>query len=332
MLTSLIKLTRWNEWGYSKIPLFFAAGNIWLLSQNFSTGQTYLRFVSWIAFVVLLLAYGYALNDFCDKRADKLAEKQNFMNEIDSSQGLASLVALALAGIIVLVPFYAEKRMVLSAALNFLLATAYSLPPVRFKERGIGGLLVSAVAQRTLPLIVGMSLFHKFDAASCVLTMLFTLIGIRWIILHQLVDLPKDIEADVDTFARRRGYYRTMQLMQKIVFPLEIACLLAWLILITGRHPRVLLILPAYGVWLLIKFLLWRGKGKLFNWNSYWLHPLGDFYEILLPVFLGVMVAFRHHDLIPLVLLQIVWMSPFLFKQIQVIRKLSKKDKTDYML
>lgn len=322
MLTALIRLTRWNEWGYSKIPLFFAAGNAWLLSQNFGTEQTYLRFCSWIGFVVLLLAYGYALNDFCDKRADKLAGKQNFMNEIDSSKGLASLIALVLGGVLVLIPFYYEKRMVLSAALNFLLATAYSLPPVRFKERGIGGLLVSAVAQRTLPLVVGMSLFHKFDAASWVLTVLFTLIGIRWIILHQLVDLPKDIEADVDTFTRRRGYSLTMQLMKKLVFPLEIICLLAWLILIAGSHPRVLLILPIYGVWLLIKFLLWRGKGKLFNWESYWLHPLGDLYEILLPVFLGVLLVFQHHNLIFLVLLQFVWMSPFLFKQIKIMHRL----------
>ncbi|HMS41134.1 MAG TPA: UbiA family prenyltransferase [Pyrinomonadaceae bacterium] len=322
MLTNIIKLTRWNEWGYSKIPLFFAAGNIWLLNQNFSTAQTYLRFGSWITFVVLLLAYGYALNDFCDKNDDKIAGKQNFMNEISSFKGAASLVCLVFVAVFALIPFYQEKRMILTAAINILLATAYSLPPVRFKERGVGGLLVSSMAQRSLPLFVGIFLFHKLDAASAVLIVLFTLIGIRWIILHQLVDLPKDIESDVHTFTRQKGYYSTMQLMKKIVFPLEIVCLFVWLILIARNHSEVLLIIPIYGVWLLIKFLFWRGKGKLFNWNSYWLHPLGDFYEIILPVFLGVILIFHHHDFILLFFLQIAWMSPFLLKQIRLSRKM----------
>jgi 4-hydroxybenzoate polyprenyltransferase len=320
MLTRLLKLVRWEEWAYSKIPPLFAAGFSWLLVEPSPTGRVQWKFLAWILFSALYLAYGYAVNDFFDQAVDRKAGKPNAISALSTSAALGWLLAIFVVGILLLMPFSRERWIGLLAIGSYGLATVYSMPPLRFKERGVAGILVAAVAQRFLPLLVGMALFGAFDAGAWILTILFTLIGIRWILLHQLIDLGNDRQSNVSTFTRSRGYDRTLQLMREVIFPLEIVCLIGWLILTLLKEAALLWLILTYGLWLLARLAIWRGIRPAFNWTAYWLHPLSDFYEIVWPVFSAILLVAREPAYVGLMLFLLAWQLPFLFRQLGILQ------------
>jgi 4-hydroxybenzoate polyprenyltransferase len=324
MIKHLSKLLRWKEWGHSKIPLLFAAGSSWLLTQppQLSASHALLLFVVWVLSVALFLAYGYALNDYCDQAADRISGKANAIGILGPRSGFLILLVLVGAGLGMLSPFLEKHWVAIFIGLCYVVGSFYSLPPLRFKERGIVGVLASAVAQRSLPLLVGMALFEQFNAAAWLLVLLFTLIGIRWILLHQLIDLPRDERSQVSTFTLERGAGRSLWLIKRVVFPLEIVCLLTWLFLIGKQHPVVWLMVPAYGVCVLVRLALWQGIGPAFNWTAYWLHPLGDFYEIFWPLFVALILATREPVYFVLLVFQLLWQAPYLFPQLMLLRRL----------
>ena len=112
-------------------------------------------------------------------------------------------------------------------AVAYFFAIFYSIPPIRFKERGIWGLLVSATAQRSFICLFFFSLYDRYSLDTWLFFLLFTVIGIRWILVHQLIDIQNDMNNEVHTFTTGQGYIRTRKYLYRIVFPIELFCLFA---------------------------------------------------------------------------------------------------------
>lgn len=304
MLTFLATLTRWKDWN-KKIPPVFTAGYIWILLQTPPSAQAVECFTALVGFGAALLAFVFAINDFYDQDVDKRAGKPNAISELSLKGATIWLIGLAGTGVLILAPFYQQQWVAIFMVISYVLAATYSMPPLRFKERRLAGLLVAAT-HRTLPVFVGMAIFDDFQLSSWLLVANFILVGIRWNIVHQLIDLQNDEQTQVDTFTRAHGYDRAAWLMQVIVFPLELACLLAWFVLVSLKFPAVFLLAPAYGVWWLLT--LWRREdGPMVTWTRYNRIPLGDFYEDFCPLFLGVLLAIREPIYLVLLCFQIIW-------------------------
>ncbi|MBA2446741.1 MAG: hypothetical protein H0V51_01810 [Chloroflexi bacterium] len=159
-------VTRWSDWFRSKVPLLLVAFSYHALLANLAPVAFAERLAAIFAFICLGYAFGYAVNDFADRDVDRLAA------------AVAPLIGLAAAGV----------------------ATLYSLPPVRFKERGWLGLLVSAAAQRSLPALIIAATFDDLGWEAALFACLLLLIGLRWILVHQILDSPADLEAGVRTY------------------------------------------------------------------------------------------------------------------------------------
>jgi len=154
MITKLLHLIRWEEWYDSKLPLLAATAYYLAMCHSLPWPDAVARYSLSIIFCALFLAYGYAVNDYSDLEVDKLAGKRKLIAEIPRTNTLVLLIALVLLGIIVLLPYYQDRKVILAVVLCYMLGTAYSLPPIRLKERGIASLLGSAIAQRSLPALV----------------------------------------------------------------------------------------------------------------------------------------------------------------------------------
>lgn len=315
MVDFLVRLTRWNEWHESKMPLFFIAGYSWLLPQEQTEGIALIRFAAWFVFAALYLAFGYALNDYSDIAVDRLAGKVNTIGMMDPVAAQGWLACLGIVGFTVLLPFYRERLVLITTLICYLFCISYSLPPVRFKERGISGLIVSAVAQRSLPMLVGMALFDGFDIHSWLLFSLFAIMGIRWIIVHQLLDFRLDELAQVKTFAQTYGYDRTVLLMKYGIFSAEILCLLAWFYLEWPHLPTVLGIIPIYILWLSVNAYVRRDKAPLFDWTIYGFLPLTDFYLVFWPFWLGGLLVFKQPIFCVIILGQFAWQYAYVRNQ-----------------
>src|SRR5207253_9500628 len=86
------------------------------------------------------------------------------------------------------------------------LATAYSVPPLRFKERAAAGLVAGAAAQWSVPVLAAsaVELGSLTRAATWSPAVLGLAIGIRWMAIHQLQDTVFDHRAGVRTYAFAR--------------------------------------------------------------------------------------------------------------------------------
>ena len=322
-LRAIRTLVRWDEWYDSKVPLLFICFYQMCLVQPIPARQVIVRLTLVTAFACLYLAFGYLINDYSDRETDRLAGKLKLIASLPAPAAVVLLCLLGLAGMAI--PLFLIGNRVLALGLTavaYFFAAFYSMPPVRFKERGVWGLVVSAVAQRSLPALIIFAAFDHFGLDSWLLFALLALIGVRWILVHQLIDLQNDREAGVSTFAAHAGRAQTEVLTKWVVFPLEVVCLIA--LCAYGAHSfSGLWFIPlGYGLVVAANWALWRGVNRPYSFTSYSRQPLSDLYYFYWPIGLALALAFREPVFWLILAFNIAWQGPYLLRHGKTARRL----------
>lgn len=270
------------------MPLLFVVG-YYLLYIYFPTQHGFaplLTLVRLLAFGCLYLAFGYAINDYSDMEVDRNVGKPNWMIRLSPSMRLLFLCSLFVLGI-GLVPIEGELLQLALVVTSYLFAIFYSLPPVRFKERDVWGLLVSATAQRTFPSLVFFNTFTHWSLDALLICVLYSLIGLRWIIIHQILDADNDRRSGVRTFAAISGPNRLRQFLI-ILFPVEIVTLVLTLLSFAAALPWILVACVPYLLWLiLVSFIRRRANQSMTLFSFEWV-PLADFYFVYWPLVMAI--------------------------------------------
>src|SRR5207249_3775093 len=85
-------------------------------------------------------------------------------------------------------------------------SVTYSLPPLRLKERGAAGILISSLAQWSLPILIA---FAALETGTSLERWMFILAttasGVTLELAHQRHDLPDDAQTGTLTLAARLG-------------------------------------------------------------------------------------------------------------------------------
>jgi 4-hydroxybenzoate polyprenyltransferase len=202
-------LLSWRYWGlvrynsvWQNVAVFFYVG---LARQWFDLA--YVRDVGlFLVFSMTLTAYGYLINDLADVELDRRAGKPNAFH--GASRTRATLVMVVLFGVMVVcgLPFVRQPAFLPLWVAQTLAATFYSLPPVRFKERGVLGLVATITAQQPLPAAMAFAaLGHLRTWGALVFIAYITLRGICSDVGHQLRDRERDAAAGAQTFAVHYG-------------------------------------------------------------------------------------------------------------------------------
>jgi 4-hydroxybenzoate polyprenyltransferase len=283
-------LVRWDQWYESKIPLFYIVGYTMFILHGLSA-IALMNYIRLVLFSVCFLAFGYALNDYCDRGADLRAGKPTAIANLPSGYAILLLIILLGLGWLWL-PFKNFRSIGLAALAYFFLAF-YSLPPLRFKERGVFGLVAAAAAQRSLPAFLFFEAYQHWHADTLLFGLLYFFIGLRWIIGHQIWDFENDLKSGVITYTTQVGKESMQNWLSRFVFPAELS-LLAGLVLYYLKPLAWLCVLFAvYLVWLWLSSLSRRRAGfppSLFT--NGWI-PLADFYFIVWPLSLALYLALR---------------------------------------
>jgi 4-hydroxybenzoate polyprenyltransferase len=264
---------------------------MWLLLSPLVVWRAYFELLAWLAFSALYLAFGYAINDYSDRDIDYRAGKPNAIGELSTNTAFIWLIALATAGMTLLIPFVANPYLPVTALVSYVIAIAYSVRPLRLKERGLIGLLVAAFAQRSAPLMIGMGIFQSYGEASWLLVVLFVIIGLRWMLVHQLLDFDSDRHTQVATFVQSIGKDRATALMKHIIFPMEVICFCLWVGNVCMALPAIIIVVPIYLVWQVGAFLARRGVAPMYSWTRYGFLPLTDLYYVFLPLTMGALLV-----------------------------------------
>lgn len=283
-----LHLARWPDWSTSKLP--FLASAALLLTPAHSTAVQVLAI---IATVICWAAFGYCVNDVADRVCDLRAGKPNRAADVPPASW-ALFLALTAASSLSLSLFWAADLAAPAFILGGLvLASAYSLPPLRLKERGVTGLAVGAVSQWLLPVLAisaAQARVWSRPAAWCI-ALLGLAIGIRWMAIHQLQDEAADRRAGVSTYASRGGQVWAVLLgafvFELILLPIILA--LTW--------PQSLPAAAALAFWIGQQALLRpRGEPMRQKLEGYDHAPLAEYYFLLLPVTLALARALSSPD------------------------------------
>ena len=247
-----LRLTRWRDWSHSKLP--FVAGAALLAGAP--TDQILLALPT----IALWAAFGYGLNEIADRGQD---DRHNHAAGLGRKRLALYLLATA-AGALGSSLLWSNGVVV---ALGLALTVAYSAPPLRLKERGVAGVVSGAAAQWVLPVLA--------VAGARPVAVLAFVLGVRWMIVHQLHDAEHDRRANVRTFGAGDV---DMERLLVFVFALEVVTL-GVVLALSGSATALVALAPS---------VLWpreRAVGE--RLQSFVDPPLGVYYFCLLSAFLA---------------------------------------------
>lgn len=286
------------------------------LSQPFPGIDLIREMAVLLLLLCLYASLGHIVNSYCDREIDMVAGKANTLASVSEHYRQILVILIVITSLVTILLVYIKQPVILLLFyLAITIAAFYSLPPVRLKERGIFGLIAAAVAQRTLPVAIVFHALGDWGWPAVVLCVLSTLIGMRYIIVHQIQDESADLLAHVQTVATTRGIDFLRQLLKQFVFPLELATLSIALILMTMEFASVGIAAVIYIFWTALQLLAldWK-KEKRFSIEFYTI--LADFYYIYWPLLLSALLIERNNSYWMVFIFTVVWLFRRLYREV----------------
>lgn len=242
-LTALLRALRLSRpWTY-KAPFLISVPYYLLVIGSVSLGEALGAILGSAATILGIAGVAYILNDLADRDADLKAGKPNFTLDREPTVVLAFallFLALALVPWVVVLPLTPRTAGLL--AFELALFCAYSLPPVRLKDRGGLGAVNDALYAHVNPALLAAFTFARLGGVTdqrllpfvAVLGLWQMALGLRNILLHQLLDLENDRAAGTLTWVAKLGSDRAERLLRYVVVPGELVLFAAYVGLVAA--------------------------------------------------------------------------------------------------
>jgi hypothetical protein len=182
------------------------------------------------------------INDLTDRKIDRRAGKERWITALPSPGGILIPIFLLASGFLALIRAGGDLPVLGSYTATVILGILYSVKPVRFKERGVWGMVAYSLSAAILHALVPWTLFCP---AFWLLPLLFSaVIGEKLvqILFHQIVDFDSDSEGKIKSFAvisGRRQAARTLRTILNFALAAD-AALLIYIFVETEGHPLFL--------------------------------------------------------------------------------------------
>lgn len=315
-IKKLGNFTRWMEWYDSKLP-FVGIGYILVVVGNQQGEFNEVLVLQVAIFSGFYLAFGYAYNDWTDRVIDQDAGKLNTLGRLSFFRATLLLIGLVIGSLASVWQLLGRIDILIAIFLSYGFAFAYSAPYIRLKEHGWLGLLSASIAQRCLPCLILFIAIDCISDLSIVYILLMLVVGLRWMIIHQLIDLDSDQRSQVQTYTAHVGYHTAQKWLPIFLF-FEIALIAYISVRIIYHQPLSLGIILVYAG---VTAFMTRTTGE--TWWQMLEHPptaylvLLDFYFLYWPLGLMIVWAVREPVKSPYFLLLIVWLSRHIRQHIQ---------------
>jgi 4-hydroxybenzoate polyprenyltransferase len=220
-------LVRPRAWWFNKVPLSVTLVLLLLDGRPFSLGA--LAVLVLVCLTVCAVGnYGYALNELFDIEEDARLGRANAAASA-SPRRMWGIIALSAACAEAFATAGAGVPGALLTLLVFCLPLAYSVPPLRIKERKWLGVCADGLAAHVFPAMLALLAVTHWalrpvtpTLAVCV-ALWAAAAGLRGIISHQLHTAEQDRGAGLTTIVHDLGNARVEKLIVSAVIPLEVA-------------------------------------------------------------------------------------------------------------
>ena len=186
------------------------------------------------------LMYGFLINDFFDMPYDIAAGKKRPVHELPRIAFLGIIFSVILLSVLHLL-YLKEIWYTIIYIVAYILATLYSAPPVRFKDRKIAGVVVDALIEKTLPVYLIFAFFNHFKFDTLLFLMTAFAIQTYEIIRHQIHDYDADVKTRVHSFVVDVGLDKALRVFKNAICPTTGLSLLALCLLICVKIPYIVI-------------------------------------------------------------------------------------------
>lgn len=180
--------------------------------------------------------YGFLINDFCDMSYDIAAGKKKAVHEIPKIVFIAIILLVVFISVLHLL-YLKEPFYIVAYIVSSILATLYSMPPIRFKSRGFSGIVVDGLIEKTLPVLMVFTFFHHFSIDTLIFLVASFSIGTVEIVTHQIYDYESDSKTGVRTFAVNTGLDKVLRIYRRFVCPFSGAVVILLCFAICTKIP-----------------------------------------------------------------------------------------------
>ena len=218
-------LVRPRAWWYNKVPLSVTL--VLLLLDGRRLSLTALAALLLVVLTVCAVGnYGYALNDLFDVAEDERAGRANAAAAlglprtraiVGGSTACAALLGAAAAGAVG----------ALGTLTTMIVTAAYSIPPLRLKERGWLAVVADALAAHVFPAVLALLSvarwgLHPVGAVlAAALVVWSSAAGLRGILSHLLQTAERDDRVGLRTLVHQLGARRLERFVVWVLLPLE---------------------------------------------------------------------------------------------------------------
>lgn len=205
--------------------------------------------------------YGFLINDFFDMPYDIAAGKKRAVHELPKIVFIAIILVVVFISALHLL-YLKESLYIVTYVVSYILATLYSAPPIRFKNRGLSGIVVNGLIEKMLPVLAVFAFFTHFGMDTLIFLATSFFVGIVDIITHQIYDHEDDLRNGIRTFVVNVGIDKGLKIFKNFINPFSAALIITLFFLIFIKVPYSIFIATLVFITYAVVFLLIT-KGRL---------------------------------------------------------------------
>ncbi len=227
VFTRLYDRLRIYDW-FDKLELIFYASALLMIYSNKIFAR---ELVLVLIFMFCSLGYIFMLNTVTDKKEDIASGKDRYHGASENMMRNAVIIILflAISCSLLIWLWYRNTSTLIITSLILLLGTAYSIRPIRLKERGVLAPISTSIFMKVLPFLLLVSLIQVYSFIVFYLSLWLFLEGFRRGLSHQVKDYKDDVKQKISTLATKLGLEQGKQVRTAIklsLFTLSFSSLL----------------------------------------------------------------------------------------------------------
>lgn len=210
-MLNIAKIARAAEWWEYKLPTMLAIVYATVIKFNKHIVQLAPILCVWLLGIIIGAAYVSILNDLTDLKEDEASGKKNRLSKLPVWLRFFLILFSVALGVLFAYWFIADPLSFVFYLASWIVFGLYSIPPFRFKKRGILGVLADACGAHLFPtLFLLSSTIHFFLLQAdwfwfSIVAIWSLMYGLRGILWHQFFDRENDLKIGINTYASNKN-------------------------------------------------------------------------------------------------------------------------------
>lgn len=231
----------WKVWMSYDMHISLLALFYVLIADNLFKPLESLVLISSLGFYFM---YGFLINDFCDMPYDIATGKKRGVHELPKSVFIAIILVVVFISALHLL-YLKEILYIIAYITSYLLATLYSVPPIRFKNRGLAGIVVNGLIEKALPVLAIFAFFNHFGIDTLIFLAASFSFGIIEIVTHQIYDYENDLRTEIHSFVTIIGINKALKTHKYFICPISGLFIVLLCFVISQEVPYAFLLITA---------------------------------------------------------------------------------------